>query len=219
MRHGPGEASGPRPKRPATAREQAILGLARQFALEYPGSAEKPEEIGRWYLRRGAPELIRREFLQVTDREDLLDRHSGKEIEIHLPQGDETLPSVTIWFRNGDRLRDFIEQMRVAGFMRSALSMVALTLPARRRPRARAGSREPATIARVLAIHYLSRGGGGRLTLEAAAELYRATLEDALGQNQQAGRRRRPGWLALPDGWRAERSRVLAELQEEYGPL
>lgn len=115
--------------------------------------------------------------------------------------------------------RDFIECAQLGRFMGPMLSMIAATLPGRRRRRVRRRSRESSTIARVLAIHYLSRPGGGERTLEHAAELYRAALEVALTRNRQAGRRRPRGWRTLPDGWRAERSRVLAELREDCGPL
>lgn len=219
MSEGARPPAGPTPVRPPSDREQAILDLARRFVLEYPGSAENGEEVGHWYKMRGPPEVIRRKFLKVTGREHLLDERSGREVDIHLPAVDEKLMSVTIWFRNGDRLRDFIECAQLGGFMGPMLSMVAATLPGRRRRRVRRRSRESSTIARVLAIHYLGRAGGGERTLEQAAELYRAALEDALTRNRQAGRRRPRGWRTLPDGWRAERSRVLAELREDCGPL
>ncbi|MBF6606510.1 MAG: hypothetical protein IVW53_13130 [Chloroflexi bacterium] len=219
MSEGARPPTSPPPVRPPGDREQAILDLARRLVLEHPGSVENGEEVGLWYKMRGAPEVIRREFLKVTGREHLLDERSGREVELHLPSGDEKLFSLTIWFRNGDRLRDFVACADLGGFFRPMLSMVAATLPSRRKRRVRRRPREASTVARVLAIHYLSRRGGGERTLEQAAELYRASLDDALTRNRRAGRRQPRGWRTLPDGWRAERSRVLTELWEDLGPL
>lgn len=67
----------------------------------------------------------------------------------------------------------------------------------RRRGRFRASS----AVARVLAIHYLSRTGGGDRTLEEAARLV-----------AEAG-------ICVPDGWRNERQRVIRQIREEYGPV
>lgn len=202
-----------------TARDQAVLDLALPYVLEYTGSGDHGELAGRWYRRHAAPELILREFLLAAGREDLLDERSGREVEVHLPEGRETRYGVTLWFRNGDRLHRFVEFAELGGFMGQILVGIAETLPHRHAGRVRRRPRASATVARVSAIHYLSRSGGGERTIEEAAELYRTTMDQALARNRAAGRRRSPNWVALPSGWRAERSRVVAELQEEFGPL
>jgi hypothetical protein len=219
MSEGARPPTGPTLVRPPSDREQAILDLALHFLLEYPGSAEDGGEVGHWYKMRGQPDAIRREFLRVTGREHVLDERSGREVELHLPSGDEKLISLKIWFRNADRLLDFVECADLGAFFTPVLSGVAAMLPGRHKRRVRRRPRKPPTIARVLAIHYLSRPGGGERTLEQAAELYRAAIEKAAKLNRQAGGRTPKGWIALPDGWRGERSRVLADLREDLGPL
>ena len=62
--------------------------------------------------------------------------------------------------------------------------------------------RDPATVARVLTLHYLTVAGGGRLTKEQAADRY----ENAWG---------RP----LPGGWEKEQWAVLQDLERDYGPV
>ena len=188
MTSGPRAPRGPIKVRPMTARDQAVLDLALPYLVDYPGTGEHGEQAGHWYRRRAAPELILREFLLATGREHLLDEHSGREVEVHLPQGGETQYGVTIWFRNGDRLRQFVEFPKLRGFMGQLLVGIAETLPRRRARRRRRRPRDAVTVARVLAIHYLSRSGGGERTLEEAAELYRTTMDQALARNRAAGR-------------------------------
>jgi hypothetical protein len=87
-----------------------------------------------------------------------------------------------------------------AGPTRSALVNWAtrfVRAPSRRRAR----RREPETIARALAIHYLSVQGGGRLTLTRAAACYGAT------------------GLVWPETWAPERRRVVREIERDIGPL
>lgn len=60
--------------------------------------------------------------------------------------------------------------------------------------------RKPETTIRAVAVHYLSRDGGGELTLTGAAEFYGARFED--------------------DEWDAStHARVISEVEREYGPL
>ena len=60
--------------------------------------------------------------------------------------------------------------------------------------------REPATVARVLTLHYLTVAGGGRLTTEQAADRY----ESEWGRT-------------LPGGWEKEQWAVLRDLERDYG--
>lgn len=62
--------------------------------------------------------------------------------------------------------------------------------------------REPATVARVLTLHYLTVAGGGRLTMEQAADRY----------ENEWGRK-------LPSGWEKEQWAVLRDLERDYGPV
>jgi hypothetical protein len=221
---GPRLSIGPPKRRAPSEREGTILALARRWVLEFPGSTDNGEQLGHWYRLTGNPELVRREFLKATGRSNLLDKLTGKEVELHLGRTNEGLIGVTVWFRNADRYRSFVKLLMGPGgmdswFTRWVLPPFADSLPGRTTPRARLRRREARTVARVLAIHYLSRSGGGTRTIEAAAELYRTEIERAAEGNRRAGRRLPKGWQALPESWRMERTRVLAELRQDFGPL
>ena len=79
--------------------------------------------------------------------------------------------------------------------------------------------RRPSTLVRTLAIHYLSRPGGGIRSVGGAAALYRTDIEAAAEAEADAGRDMEIDWQALPDWWAVEFDRVLRELEGVCGPL
>jgi len=214
---------GPPPVQPASECEQKILALARRYAMEFPGSPDNGGQPGHWYKPDAPPELVRVDFLKAAGRSHLLDELAGHELEVHRGRADQGLIGITVWFRNADRYRSFLKALKGAGFdswfADAFLPLQADSIHGRERPRARLRPREGATVARVLAIHYLSRSGGGSRTLEESAELYRTEMERFAQENKIAGYPRAEGWEALPLGWRNERARVLHELREDLGPV
>ena len=166
---------------------------------------------------------MRREFLKAAGREELLDQTSGREVELHLARHGEGWIGVTVWFRTADQLSRFLKAAHLEHAITPGMMQAAVqALPARRtrgQPRTRNRGPVTATIARVLAVHYLSTEGGGSRSLEEAARLYREELERLAEANRRAGYPPPDQWHALGDDWRAERSRVLGELREEFGAL
>jgi hypothetical protein len=216
---GPRLSQGPTDVRPPDEHERAILELARRYVLEYPGSPENGEQPGHWRRKVGTPDSVRTSFLKVAGRAQLLDGWTDREVEVH-PRGGEGVVGLTVWFRSGDRLRNFIKATHLEdSIWPGLLPSFAAILPGRQTRRRRWRDRRPATIARVLAIHYLSVEGGGTRILEDAARLYEEEMENAAERNRQAGRVVPGDWQALRDGWRTERSRVLAELREDFGAV
>ncbi len=210
--------------RAANERERAIVELARRYVLAFPGSPERGEPADRWFrVRRGPSAVIRREFLKTVGRGALIDQTSGHEVELHLARHRDGWIGVTVWFRTADRLGRFLKAAQlettiIPGMMQAAV----LALPGRRtRGQQRTRSRGPAaaTVARVLGVHYLSTAGGGSRSLEEAARLYRQEMEQLAEANRRAGYPPPDAWQAIRDDWRSERSRVLDELEQEFGPL
>ncbi|MGO9179318.1 MAG: hypothetical protein ACLQHS_08600 [Candidatus Limnocylindrales bacterium] len=224
MSSGPRLSRGPVILRSANEREQAILHVARRYVLAFPGSPERGELADHWYrVRRGPSAVIRREFLKAAGREELLDETTGHEVELHLGRHREGWIGVTVWFRTADRLNHFLKATHLENAMTPGMMQAAVeALPARHtrgHGRARNRAHSAATVARVLAVHYLSTDGGGSRSLEEAAQLYREELQRTAEANRRAGYPPADEWQALGDEWRAERSRVLDELQEEFGAL
>jgi hypothetical protein len=182
------------------------------------------EQAGHWFrLRRAAPMTIRVAFLKVAGREELIGQTAGREVEVHLDRSAEGWIGITVWFRTADQFAAFLQKAGLQNAIHPGmLPAIGQALPARHtrgHGRSRNRRHEPGTVARVLAVHYLSTEGGGTRSLEDAAELYRRELERAAETNRTAGYPPPDGWQALGDNWRSERSRVLAELTEELGPL
>lgn len=175
-----------------TDREEAILTVARSYADDH-----------------GGPGLVRQHFLRVVGRPDT---EPTRLIEFDASRLRSGTLGVTVWVRSAldlDRVMRSLGQPAhdappahdhparevarrlVRGYRRH------LHQSERRRARYRASS----AVARALAIHYLSRQGGGSCTLERAAQ-----------RTEEAG-------VDVPDHWRAERERILRQLREEFGPL
>jgi hypothetical protein len=211
---------GPTSVQPPTDLERKILDLARRYVMGFPGTPENRGAPGHWYKLDAPPEPIRVDFLKLTGRSALLDEMTDQELQLHMGRADEGLIGITIWFRNADRYLAFLKRNGYENhLLPGLLPAVADRLRGRAGPRSRLRTREAGTVARVLAIHYLSRSGGGSRTLADAAELYRTTMERYAQENAIAGYPQPQGWEALPDGWRGERAKVLRELREDLGPL
>jgi hypothetical protein len=207
---------------PPNKREGAILNLARSFVLEYPGSGHDGERTDGWYRRRGSPEVIRAEFLKATSRGHLIDTDVGR-VQVHLGRSRDGVIGLTVWFGNADRMRTFLRSTGLENaIMPGLLPFIASTLPGPRREtngQTRDRRRRTSTIARALAIHYLSTAGDGRRTLADAASLYESVLQAAARSNVEAGRSLPDDWQALREGWRVEHRRVTTELEQKFGPL
>ena len=170
--------SGEYPDRAADdAREQAILAAVRSTA------------------QSDTPAAVRRRFLKAVGRDDLF-------------RFSETEPSVTVQpMADGTvRITHVVRSAAVARhLLRSiarGLAIAELVAPTLADPDSvRNRSRQPETIARALAIHYLSKQAGGRLTLEKAAARYQAAR------------------LPWRDTWRTERRDVVREIERDIGPL
>jgi hypothetical protein len=143
--------SGEYPDRAADdARERAILAAARSTQPDDP------------------PAVVRRRFLMAVGREDLF-RFSETEPSVTIsPMADGTV-HITYVVRSAAAARRLLKSSP------RGLPLAELVAPTLADPDSvRNRSRQPETIARALAIHYLSKQAGGRLTLTKAAARYQA---------------------------------------------
>ena len=139
--------------------------------------------------------VVRRRFLEAVGRSDLI-AAALPQRSVKYQQMTDGRVILTFVLRSAVDLR-FLWDWAGMGPDLFRLPQMFLADPTRRRAR----HREAETIARALAIHYLSVRGGGRLTLIRAAAVYQA-----------AG-------LPWRDTWAPERRRVVREIERDIGPL
>lgn len=179
------------PEDEAAKRERAIVDLAREYTDG----------------RVGTPEQVRREFARTLGIKAIL---AEPQTGVAFDFGPAVAGAirVTFTFRSLADLRRVLTaanvdlrvlDMGTAGgdFLRAAGPFALRDAWSRRRAR----RRDAKTVACALSLHYLSRVGGGRCTLEQAADLY-----DRVG-------------LDLPSNWRGLRLAVLRQLRSELGPV
>ena len=142
------------------------------------------------------PGDVRRRFLEAIRRSDLIDAGPPRRRADIRATTDGTV-ILTFELRSAVDVRRLL---KCAGMGRPALAGWAAQFLANR-ARIRDRRRQPETIARALAIHYLSKQAGGRLTLEKAAARYQAAR------------------LPWRDTWRTERRDVVREIERDIGPL
>jgi hypothetical protein len=145
-------------------------------------------------LKVADAEWVRREFGRRFGRGELGPQSAEDVDTSHAHEGvvrvTYTLTSVRDW-----------DRLRAAGFL-AGDHLAGLRGVFRDRGVQRNRWREPETIVRAMAVHYLSRAGGGERSAEAAAELYAARHE------------------ADADKWDPQRhSRIIRQVEAEYGPL
>lgn len=179
--------------------------IGRRYAPTIPENEDREQrivDIAARLLSDGIddPELARREF----------------GVRFGSADQDDFSTEVTVMPIPGRGVRVVLDLASVTDWRAFIRSRFGAPIPPEWRARAekafrdssrqRSRSRKPATIARALAIHYLSRDGGGALSLDAAARRY--SLDERCASHDLNG-----SWDA------SEHRKIVAQLVSEYGAL
>ena len=179
-----------------TSREQAILDYARELLGR---SEPRVEYIRRGFARQWGRLRVVYDPAELRERLASVDEEPVTEVRWHMGPGPVVRLEATFTQKwEVERVIDLLPGGTVEGNARR------LILGRLRDADSLASTRtQPETVISVLAIHYLSRKGGGSLSGEAAKDLYDAA---------EVGH-------SLGDGWRKQSIDTLARLEARFGPL
>lgn len=195
------------------SREDVILSVASDYLIGQERPGGKP---GIRYVRVDSPEAIRRTYLTAAGYGSLVSDEEATGVEIDLTRAAYGVLGIKLWIHDRptlNRLKRIVDlsslPLYVATEGKGVLDpwgfLAKTTLRDAGTHRSREQRLDPRAVAAGLGVYYLSRGGGGRRTINQAAQIF----ECRIGVHPEH-------YIA---GWPSTYHRLIRNLRQRLGPL